>query len=273
MSSEGRTARKTGLNTMKIEKLSEDKKSFKIQFMLKDSSEVFANTVRRLIIEEVPTLAVEDLEIKDNSSALYDEMVGLRLGLTPIKTDLKSYRLPENEDEVAEKSARCTLQLKLKVSRKGYVYAEDAESADPKCAFVYPKMPIAKLLAKQKIDIQMTAVMGQGKNHVKWSPGWGFYKNEAVVKVGKIQDAGKIQKACTDGVFTVKGNTVTLNKDKVAESKLLEFYATLDDGITVEYTDNIIFNLEGWGQLSCKEMLTQSADILVAKADEMEQLL
>ena len=57
----------------------------------KNTEEFFANTIRRLIIGEVPTLAVEDVEIKENSSQLYDEMIALRLGLSPIKTDLNSY--------------------------------------------------------------------------------------------------------------------------------------------------------------------------------------
>ncbi len=129
---------------MKIEKLKEDKKKGKVSFLLKGTNEAFANAIRRLIIEEVPTLAVEYVEVKDNGSALYDEMLALRLGLMPIKTDLKSYRLPQNEDEIEEKSAACTLQIKLKTSRKGFIYAEDAESADPKCVFVQPKMPIVK---------------------------------------------------------------------------------------------------------------------------------
>src|SRR3989344_6668615 len=121
---------------MKIEKLNEDKKNGKLTFLLKDSDEVFANTIRRLIIEEVPTLAVEDLELKDNSSALYDEMLGLRLGLLPLKTDLKSYELKEKCKCNGEGCARCELKIALKVGRKGYVYAEDAQSTDPKCTFV-----------------------------------------------------------------------------------------------------------------------------------------
>ena len=99
---------------IKAEKIKEEKKKNKLSFIIKGSDETFANTIRRLIIEEVVTLAVEDLEIKENTSALYDEMLSLRLGLIPIKTDLKSYRLPENEMEVQERSARCTVQLKLK---------------------------------------------------------------------------------------------------------------------------------------------------------------
>src|SRR3989338_7304785 len=141
---------------MECKKLKEDKGNRNLSFLLKGSNEVFANTIRRMIIEEVPTLAVEELEIKDNNSALHDEMLALRLGLVPIKTDLKSYRLPKSQDEITEKNASCTLQLKLKSNKKGYVYAGEAESADPKCTFVFEKMPVVKLLSKQKIDVIMT---------------------------------------------------------------------------------------------------------------------
>ncbi|MEK6809203.1 MAG: DNA-directed RNA polymerase subunit D [Nanoarchaeota archaeon] len=258
---------------MKLEKIKDDKKNKKLSFLLKGSNEVFANTIRRLIIEEVPTLAVEEVEVKDNNSALHDEMLALRLGLVPIKTDLKSYRLPKNQDEINEKSASCTLQLKLKSNKKGYVYAGEAESADPKCTFAYEKMPVVKLLSKQKIDVIMTAVMGHGKEHTKWTPGLAFYKKEPAVKVGKVQDPEALAKMCTDGVFKIKGNSVELVDEKVYDSNLLEAYAEADKGITVTFTDNIIFNIESWGQLTCKEMLVASTEILVEKVEEMEKLI
>ena len=248
---------------LKLQKIKEERKNNKITFLIKGSQPAFANAIRRLILEEVPTLAVEDLEVKDNGSALYDEMLALRLGLAPIKTDLKSYRLPENQTEIDEKSARCTLQLQLKVAKKGYVYAEDAKSSDPKCTFVYGKMPITKLLTKQKVDVTMTAVMGQGKEHTKWSPGWAFFKSEPVIKIGKVKDA----------VFTLSGNSVKLNQDKVYSSNLIDYYSELDEGISVEYSDNIIFTLESWGQLTYKEILETSADILEKKCTEMEALI
>ncbi|MBT5924089.1 DNA-directed RNA polymerase subunit D, partial [Candidatus Woesearchaeota archaeon] len=242
-----------------------------IIFRIEGASEAFANTVRRLIVEEVPTLAVENVEIKDNDSALFDEMLALRLGLTPIKTDMKSYRLPENEDEITEKSARCTLQIRLKSAKKGYVYAEEAESSDPKCVFVQAKMPIIKLLSKQKLDVTMTAIMGQGKDHIKWAPGWAFYMKEPVLKVGAVKDPQRVMDMCTDNVFTLKGNKLQVNQDNVYQSRLLTYYAELDDNITLDYTDNIIFTLESWGQLSCKEILLKSADILIEKATQFEQ--
>lgn len=258
---------------MKCEKIKEEKKIRKISFLLKGSDEAFANTIRRLIIEEVPTLAVEEIEIKENSSALYDEMLALRLGLIPIKTDLKSYRLPKNEDEIKEKSAQCTLQLKLKSSKKGYVYAGEAESSDPKCTFAFETMPVVKLLAKQKVDLVMTAIMGQGKEHTKWTPGLAFYKKEPVIKVGKVKNPEKLAEVCTDGVFKIKDSKVELVDEKIYDSNLLEVYAKTDSGISLEYSDNIIFNLESWGQLSCKEILSKSAEILIEKIEELEKLV
>src|SRR3989338_11597011 len=180
MSHERGKERKTSLRlqayTMKIEKIKEEQKKSKLVLLFKECDEVFANTVRRLILEEVPTLAVEDLEIKDNSSALYDEMLALRLALIPIKTDLKSYTLKEKCKCQGAGCSQCELKITLKTGKKGTVYAEEAQSADPKCVFVYPKMPIVKLLAKQKVDLTMTAVLGKGKDHAKWAAGWAFYK-------------------------------------------------------------------------------------------------
>ena len=39
------------------------------------------------------------------------------------------------------------------------------------------------------------------------------------------------------------------------------------------YFTPFIFNLESWGQLGCKEILSQAADILIEKAEEMEKLI
>ncbi len=258
---------------MKCRKIKDERKKGRVLLLLEGSDEVFANTIRRLILEEVPTLAVEEVEIKDNDSALYDEMLALRLGLIPIKTDLGSYRLPQSPQEVEEKSAACTLQLTLKSTKKGLVYAEEAESADAKCTFVYPKMPVIKLLAKQKLNVTMTAVMGQGKVHTKWSPGYAHYKQEPVIKLGKITDAERIAKACPDGVFTLKGSKLEVDAEKAYESNLLEQYAEMEKGITVEYTDNILLTVESWGQLSWKEMLATSMEMLVEKIEQLEKLI
>ena len=271
MQDERWTKRTQSIN-MKLEKISEDKKNKKISLLLKGGNEVFANTIRRLIIEEVPTLAVEEVEVKDNSSALHDEMLALRLGLVPIKTDLKSYKLPKNQDEINEK-APPALYAEIEIQQERICLCRRSESADPKCTFVYEKMPVVKLLSKQKIDLIMTAVVGQGKEHTKWSPGKAHYKKEPILKLGKLQNPERLASLCSDGVFKFKGNNVELVQEKVYDSNLLESYAEADKGISLTYSDNLLFNVESWGQLSCKEMLAKSSEILLEKIDEMEKLI
>lgn len=260
--------------TIKLEKIKDERKKNKISFLLKNSDEVFANTVRRMIVEEVPTLAVEDLEIKDNDSALYDEMLGLRIGLTPIKTDLKSYELKEKCKCAGTGCAKCELKMTLKASKKGYVYAEEVQSADPECTFVYPKMPLTKLLSKQKIDLTMTAILGQGKNHAKWTPGLPSYRREPVIKInGKVADAQKVVSHCPQGIFALKGNSLEVIKDKVYDCNDCQQCVDLDKNVSLEESGDFIFTLESWGQLNCKEILTQSAELLIEKIEEMEKLI
>ena len=93
------------------------------------------------------------------------------------------------------------------------------------------------------------------------------------MKVGKVQNPERLASVCSDGVFKIKGNTVEVVPEKVYESKLLDTYAEMDKGISVTYSDNLVFNVESWGQLTCKEMLTKSAEILLEKIEEMEKLL
>ena len=258
---------------MKLEKIKDEKKKGKLSFLLKESDETFANTVRRLIQEEVSVLAIEDLEIKDNNSALYDEMLGLRLGLCPIKTDLKSYELKENCKCEGAGCAKCELKITLKAGKNGYVYCEDAVSADPKCTFAYPKMVIVKLLPKQKIDITMTAIMGKGKEHAKWVPGLAFYKKEQSFKIGKVADPKMVSEECPQNILVLKGDKLEVDKNKLYDCNICQKCADLDENIKLEETGNFIFNLESWGQLSCKEILSQAADILTEKAEEMEKLI
>ena len=71
-----------------------NKKGNNLSFLLEGANPAYANALRRMAIEEVPTMAIEIVEFRKNSSALFDEVVALRLGLLPLKTDLKSYNLP-----------------------------------------------------------------------------------------------------------------------------------------------------------------------------------
>ena len=72
-----------------------DKSENKCSFILSGTTFPFANALRRIMIEEVPTMSIEEVEFRANTSILYDELIAHRLGLLPLTTDLKSYYLPE----------------------------------------------------------------------------------------------------------------------------------------------------------------------------------
>jgi DNA-directed RNA polymerase I and III subunit RPAC1 len=47
----------------------------------------FANALRRIMISEVPTMAIEHVYMWNNSSIMHDEVLAHRMGLVPIQVD------------------------------------------------------------------------------------------------------------------------------------------------------------------------------------------
>src|SRR3989338_1426343 len=155
---------------MEIRVLDNNKEQGRLSFILKDSNPVFANTLRRLMIDEVPAMAIEDVEFSKNNSILYDEMIAHRLGLVPLKTDLKSYNLPEKCKCEGKGCNRCQLKMVLKAAKIGNVCASEIKSKDPAVKPVFSDTPIVKLIKGQSLELEATAVLGKGKQHMKWSP-------------------------------------------------------------------------------------------------------
>ena len=80
----------------KVKVLQETEDTIVLQLEGVDRS--YANAVRRFCISEVPSMAIDDIVILENSSVLYDEILAHRLGMIPLRTDLERYVLPEKCD-------------------------------------------------------------------------------------------------------------------------------------------------------------------------------
>ncbi len=259
---------------MDIKLIKDDVKNRKISFILKDSDVAFANALRRIVIEDVPTLAIEDVEFRKNTSALYDEMVALRLGLIPLKTDLKSYNLPEECPCKGKGCAQCQLKLIIKAKGPKMVYAADLKSKDPKVKPIFPKTPIVKLLKGQVLEVEMTAVMGKGKEHTKWSPALVYYKYDPKITITKNgQDILECVDACPQKVFDKKGGKLEINQKRLLDCHLCGACEDLSKGEVKVGRDvqDFVFFVESWGQLNCKEIMLEASEILNKKLDMFEK--
>ncbi len=69
-----------------------------VKFIVDGIDTAFANALRRTMVSEVPTMAIEDIFYYDNTSVVPDEVLAHRIGMVPLKTDLEHYRLPSECD-------------------------------------------------------------------------------------------------------------------------------------------------------------------------------
>lgn len=58
-----------------------------MEFDLIGMQPAFANAFRRLMLSEVPSMAIEKVMIRNNTSIIQDEVLAHRLGLIPLKAD------------------------------------------------------------------------------------------------------------------------------------------------------------------------------------------
>jgi len=240
-----------------------DKEKDKVSFGLKGINAAFANTLRRSIIERVPAMAIEDVEFRKNSSILYDEIIAHRLGLIALKTDLTSYNLPRTCTCNGKGCAKC--QLKLTLSAKGpcTVYASEIKTKDPKIKPIHPDTPIVKLLKGQQLELEATAMLGEGKDHAKWIPGYVHYRYYPVIEIDdkKLKNAEECAKACPVNVFEIKGEKLTVKN--LLNCTLCGACAETasDSAIKLNESDNnVIFFVESFGQLECKDILLKATD-------------
>lgn len=249
-------------------------KDNKLVFSVDDIDVAFANAIRRAAIEEVPVMAIEDVEIRRNSSALYDEIIAHRLGLIPLRTDLSSYNLPSKCKCNGAGCARCTLKLSLRAIGPGIVLSSEIKSKDPKIKPVYPDIPIVKLLKGQKLEFEATAMLGKGKEHAKWSPGLVYYKKFPEIKFsGEIKNKNLAEKF--PEVFEAKDGKIKVNEKNLMASSLTDSVEELTGGtVKVEERENsYVFILESWGQLSCHEIIEEALNQVSEKFETFKEEL
>ncbi len=243
----------------------------------------FMNALRRIMLTEVPSMAIDEIVVLENSSVLHDEILAHRLGLVPLKTDLDSYNLPEEcpcKSEFGCNLCRVTLTLDVEATDSvRTVYSSDLNPNNPDIAPVSDKIPIVKLAPTQRIRLEAYARLGKGKEHAKWQPvSVCAYKHFPKVKIDeKLCDAcGKCIEVCSKRVLTNVGKKVKIRN--ITECTLCQdcVDACPKDPTAIEVSwdkNAFIFDIESNGGLPVERILYEALKILDGKAENFLDLL
>ncbi|KAJ0066923.1 hypothetical protein NL108_004895, partial [Boleophthalmus pectinirostris] len=202
-----------------------------------------ANAFRRILLAEVPTMAIEKVFIYNNTSIVQDEVLAHRLGLIPIRADPRLFEYRNSGAEEGSEIDTIQLQLKVKCSRNPraskdssdpkelylhhMVYSRDLKwmpignqadvFADAVIGPVHDDILIAQLRPGQELDIIMHCVKGIGKDHAKFSPvataSYRLLPEITLLERVEGEQAERLQRCFSRGVIELEEH----NGEKVAK--------------------------------------------------------
>jgi len=157
-----------------------------IRFTLKNSSISMANTLRRIMISEIPTLSIDKVYFEKNDSNMPDEVVAHRLGLIPLRFNPRILKQSADCDCELE-CPNCTVRYtcNLTCNENEYEVTSDDILLDPNwnqssqidqspvkynIRGHYFPVSILKLYRGESLLLKADAKIGIAREHAKWSP-------------------------------------------------------------------------------------------------------
>ena len=143
------------------------------------------------MISEVPTMAIDLVEIKENTSALHDEFIAHRLGLVPLYCPNIEQFIYHEDCFCTSMCDKCTVkfiirktcgdeQMEITSKHIDSPHENQPMGVDevPLAPVVYtddqgtemPPITLVKLAKNQQLEFELIAKKGMGKIHAKWSP-------------------------------------------------------------------------------------------------------
>ncbi|MCS7126680.1 MAG: DNA-directed RNA polymerase subunit D [Aigarchaeota archaeon] len=133
-----------------------------------------ANGIRRFTMNEVPVMAVEEILIIENTSAMHNEVLAHRISLIPFISDIDRY-VAQEECTCGSRLGceRCVVRYVLRAEARDEpvtVYSRDIipEDANTTVKPVSPKIPIVKLAPGQRLEMELYVRVGRGRKNAKW---------------------------------------------------------------------------------------------------------
>ncbi|WP_254863162.1 DNA-directed RNA polymerase subunit D [Halovivax gelatinilyticus] len=229
------------------------------RFLVRGVTPAFANGIRRAMVADVPTLAIDTVRFVENSSVMFDEQLSLRLGLVPLTTPS-----PEEfgDDDV--------VTLSIDVEGPGTAYSGDLVSSEPD--LVRPaeeNVPIIHLKDGQRLEAEADATYDRGKNHAKHQGGVavGYRHLQRVTVDGDLPEFEEPERRVIRGVIEDDGELIETSE---FDHDLNERYP--GKSVTIEDVPNaFVFHVETDGSFSVEELVGRAADSIDERAAELEE--
>ncbi len=262
----------------------------KAKIVISDANPTLANALRRVLIADVPKLAIEDVEFHlgsiagregdegeyESTTPLFDEIIAHRLGLIPIPTDLNLYNYREQcETCDGEGCPNCTVIYSLNKKGPCTVYSGDLiPVGDTDLSVADKYIPIVKLTENQALLIYAIAELGTANEHAKWQPTSGVgYKYYPSIEIDedKCDNCGECVSKCPIDILEEKDGKIIvtdLERCKLCHVCDEECPRGAIDVLGLE--NKFILRYETDGSLSAEEVLKQS---LIALVDKFENVI
>ncbi|MFX1596576.1 MAG: DNA-directed RNA polymerase subunit D [Promethearchaeota archaeon] len=270
---------------MSIEVL--EKSDRKLIFVVEGITIEMANAIRRIILSEIPVMAVDEVIILKNDSPLYDEIISHRLGMIPLTTDLETYKLPRDCSCGGYGCPLCQVSLTCEVTNTSNtpieIYSKDLNSNDPKIIPVNSNIPIVKIDKNDKVIIEAYAVLGIAKEHVKWQAISNiFYRFYPQIdfddsKCAKCPDKCIISRLCPERLYDFSNKKTPILLEDYWKTCTLCNSCQKDcpeAAIKVQWKENTyIFSIESDGVLPFDTIIEKTFEIFLEKIDEFVERL
>jgi DNA-directed RNA polymerase subunit D len=227
------------------------------RFLVRGATPAFANGIRRAMIADVPTFSIDTVRFVENSSVMFDEMIGLRLGLVPLTTPLDDFEVGEE------------VTLALDVEGPATAYSGDIETSDELVQPADDNIPIIELKEQQRIELEADAVLDRGRDHAKHQGGVAVgYRHLQRVEV--VGDAGEFDEQEPN---ILRGVIETEDGELVATSEFDHDLTNRYPNKELEITDvpgAFVFHVETDGSFSVEELVTRAVESIGDRAAELE---